>query len=123
MTLAIETSNLQKRFGETRAVDGINLSVARGSVYGLLGPNGAGKTTTIRMLTTLIKPDGGSARVLGHDLVEEAAEVRAKVGVTGQFASVDEDLTGTENIVLLSRLLGFSWRAARERAGQLLPAR
>jgi ABC-2 type transport system ATP-binding protein len=122
MTAAIDTTNLQKRYGETRAVDGINLSVARGSVYGLLGPNGAGKTTTIRMLTTLIKPDGGSARVLGHDLVNEAAEVRFKVGVTGQFASVDEDLTGTENIVLFSRLLGFSWRAARERAGQLLPA-
>jgi len=122
MTAAIDTTNLQKRYAETRAVDGINLSVARGSVYGLLGPNGAGKTTTIRMLTTLIKPDGGSARVLGHDLVSEAAEVRAKVGFTGQFASVDEDLTGTENIVLFSRLLGFSWRAARERAGQLLPA-
>jgi ABC-2 type transport system ATP-binding protein len=122
MTLAIETTNLQKRFGETRAVDGINLSVARGSVYGLLGPNGAGKTTTIRMLTTLIKPDGGSARVLGHDLIAEAAEVRAKVGVTGQFASVDEDLTGTENLVLFARLLGFSWRGARERAVQLLNA-
>jgi ABC-2 type transport system ATP-binding protein len=122
MMPAIETSNLQKRFGETRAVDGINLSVARGNVYGLLGPNGAGKTTTIRMLTTLIRPDGGSARVLGHDLVAEASEVRAKVGVTGQFASVDEDLTGTENIVLFARLLGFSWRGARERASQLLPA-
>src|SRR4051812_36660208 len=85
MTLAIETTDLQKRFGETRAVDGINLSVMRGNVYGLLGPNGAGKTTTIRMLTTLIKPDGGTARVLGHDLVADASEVRAKVGVTGQF--------------------------------------
>jgi ABC-2 type transport system ATP-binding protein len=122
MTLAIETTQLQKRFGATRAVDGIDLAVPRGSVYGLLGPNGAGKTTTIRMLTTLIKPDGGSARVLGHDLVTEAAEVRAKVGVTGQFASVDEDLTGTENIVLFARLLGFSWRGARERAAQLLAA-
>jgi ABC-2 type transport system ATP-binding protein len=122
MTPAIETSNLQKRFGETRAVDGIDLSVARGSVYGLLGPNGAGKTTTIRMLTTLLKPDSGTARVLGHDLVAEASEVRAKVGVTGQFASVDEDLTGTENIVLFARLLGFSWRGARERAAQLLAA-
>lgn len=122
MTLAIETINLQKRFGETRAVDGINLAIPRGAVYGLLGPNGAGKTTTIRMLTTLIKPDGGSARVLGHDLVKEASEVRAKVGVTGQFASVDEDLTGTENLVLFARLLGFSWSAARERARQLLSA-
>ena len=122
MTLAIETTNLQKRYGETRAVDGIDLAIPRGQVYGLLGPNGAGKTTTIRMLTTLIRPDGGSARVLGHDLVSEAGEVRARVGVTGQFASVDEDLTGTENIVLFSRLLGFSWRAARERARQLLGA-
>jgi daunorubicin/doxorubicin transport system ATP-binding protein len=122
MTLAIETSGLAKRYGATRAVDGIDLAVARGSVYGLLGPNGAGKTTTIRMLTTLIKPDGGSARVLGHDLLTAAAEVRARVGVTGQFASVDEDLTGTENLVLFARLLGFSWRGARERATQLLAA-
>jgi ABC-2 type transport system ATP-binding protein len=122
MTLAIETTNLQKRYGETRAVDGINLSVEPGSVFGLLGPNGAGKTTTIRMLTTLIRPDGGSARVLGHDLVTEADAVRAKVGVTGQFASVDEDLTGIENLVLFARLLGFSWRAARERGDQLLAA-
>src|SRR6187551_1443826 len=120
MTSAIETIDLQKRYGETRAVDGIDLSIPRGSVYGLLGPNGAGKTTTIRMLTTLIKPDGGSARVLGHDLVKEAEEVRAKVGVTGQFASVDEDLTGRENLVLFSRLLGFSWRAAKQRSEQLL---
>jgi ABC-2 type transport system ATP-binding protein len=122
MTPAIETTNLQKRFGETRAVDGISLAIPRGAVYGLLGPNGAGKTTTIRMLTTLIKPDGGSARVLGHDLVRDAGEVRARVGVTGQFASVDEDLTGTENLVLFARLLGFSWNAARERARQLLAA-
>jgi ABC-2 type transport system ATP-binding protein len=122
MTLAVETTDLQKHFGQTRAVDGISLAIERGQVYGLLGPNGAGKTTTIRMLTTLIRPDGGSAQVLGHDLVTEASEVRARVGVTGQFASVDEDLTGTENIVLFSRLLGFSWRAARERAAQLLSA-
>jgi len=120
MPLAIETTQLAKRFGTTRAVDGINLAIPRGAVYGLLGPNGAGKTTTIRMLTTLIKPDGGSARVLGHDLVNEAAEVRARVGVTGQFASVDEDLTGSENLVLFARLLGFPWRGARERAAQLL---
>ncbi|HEU0094867.1 MAG TPA: ATP-binding cassette domain-containing protein [Rhizomicrobium sp.] len=122
MSLAIETLALRKQFGTTRAVDGIDLAISRGSVYGLLGPNGAGKTTTIRMLTTLIRPDGGSARVLGHDLVTEADLIRAKVGVTGQFASVDEDLTGQENLVLFARLLGFSWRAARERAGQLLAA-
>ena len=120
MTNAIETIDLAKRFGETRAVDGISLTIPRGAVYGLLGPNGAGKTTMIRMLTTLIRPDGGSARVLGHDLLREAGLVRSKVGVTGQFASVDEDLTGTENLVLFSRLLGFSWRAARARAAGLL---
>ncbi len=122
MTLAIETQALVKRFGPTRAVDGINLSIQRGAVYGLLGPNGAGKTTTIRMLTTLLRPDGGSARVLGHDLASEAAAVRAKVALTGQFASVDEDLTGRENLVLVARLLGFSWRGARERAAELLAA-
>ncbi|MDQ2641341.1 MAG: ATP-binding cassette domain-containing protein [Pseudomonadota bacterium] len=120
MDLAIETSGLRKQFGKTPAVDGIDLAVPRGTVYGLLGPNGAGKTTTIRMLTTLIKPDAGSARVLGHDVVQAPEQVRARVGMTGQFASVDEDLTGTENLVLFARLLGFSWRAARQRARELL---
>ena len=122
MTPAIETRNLQKTFGKTRAVNGIDLQVARDAVYGLLGPNGAGKTTTIRVLATLLRPDGGSARVLGHDVVREAAEVRAKVSLTGQFASVDEDLTGHENLVLVARLLGFSWAGARVRAKQLLEA-
>lgn len=120
MVLAVETIGLTKTFGNTRAVNGINLAIPRGAVYGLLGPNGAGKTTTIRMLTTLLKPDSGRAQVLGHDLVTEAAQIRSKVGVTGQFASVDEDLTGYENLVLVARLLGFSWRGARERARQLL---
>ncbi len=122
MQHAIETTGLVKRFGGTRAVDGIDLAVRRGAVYGLLGPNGAGKTTTIRMLATLLRPDGGSARVLGHDVVAEAAAVRAKVALTGQFASVDEDLTGHENLVLVARLFGFSWRGARVRAGELLEA-
>jgi len=122
MSVAIETIALQKNFGDTRAVDGIDLHVARGAVYGLLGPNGAGKTTTIRMLATLLRPSGGEARVLGHDLVREAAQVRAKVSLTGQFASVDEDLTGRENLILVARLLGFGWRAARIRAGELLDA-
>jgi ABC-2 type transport system ATP-binding protein len=120
MSLAIETTGLVKTYGATRAVNGIDLAVKRGSVYGLLGPNGAGKTTTIRMLATLIRPDGGSARVFGHDVVAEAAAVRAKVSLTGQFASVDEDLTGLENLVLVARLLGFSWRDARTRARALL---
>jgi len=122
MTAAIETSGLRKIFGETQAVNGIDLAVARGSVFGLLGPNGAGKTTTIRMLATLLKPDGGTARVLGHDVVREADKVRASVALTGQFASVDEDLTGHENLVLVARLLGFSWSAARARAKELLDA-
>ncbi|HEY2997048.1 MAG TPA: ATP-binding cassette domain-containing protein, partial [Acidimicrobiales bacterium] len=120
--LAIETEGLVKSFGETRAVDGVDLAVAAGTVYGVLGPNGAGKTTTLRMLATLLTPDAGTARVLGHDVVAEAAAVRAAVSLTGQFASVDEELTGRENLVLLARLLGFTRRPADERAGELLEA-
>ena len=111
--LAIEATGLVKSFGETRAVDGVDLAVRRGSVYGVLGPNGAGKTTTIRMLATLIRPDAGSARVLGHDIVTEADAVRGAVSLTGQLASVDEDLTGRENLILLGRLLGLK-RAGRQ---------
>ena len=119
---AIETSGLTKNFGTTRALDGIDLRIREGSVYGLLGPNGAGKTTTIRILATLLRPDGGTATVLGHDVVHEAATVREKVSLTGQYASVDEDLTGTENLVLVGRLLGLSWRDARRRSAELLEA-
>ena len=122
MTTAIETEGLVKLFKDTRAVDGIDLRVAAGGVHGFLGPNGAGKTTTIRMLATLLRPDGGSARVLGRDVVRDADEVRSRVALTGQFASVDEDLTGLENLVLVSRLFGFSRPAARARAGDLLDA-
>ncbi len=111
-----------KVFGETRAVDGIDLAVGTRTVYGVLGPNGAGKTTTIRMLVTLLRPDRGTARVLGYDVVTEAAAVRGCVSITGQFASVDEELTGWENLVLLGRLLGLARRAAKERAGELLDA-
>ena len=121
-TLAIETEGLVKTFGETRAVDGIDLAVRPGTVFGVLGPNGAGKTTTIRMLATLIRPDAGRARVLGHDIVSEADAVRGCVSLTGQFASVDEELNGRENLVLLGRLLGFGKRDARDRAGELLEA-
>ncbi len=120
--LAIETEGLVKVFGETRAVDGIDLSVPRGTVYGVLGPNGAGKTTTIRVLATLLHPDAGSARVFGHDVVTGADAVRGMVSLTGQFASVDEELSGRENLVLLGRLLGLSRSAAREREAELLDA-
>jgi ABC-2 type transport system ATP-binding protein len=122
LDLAVEATGLVKAFGATRAVDGVDLAVRRGSVYGVLGPNGAGKTTTIRMLATLLSPDAGSARVLGHDIVREADAVRGAVSLTGQLASVDEDLTGRENLILLARLLGLKRAGARERADELLEA-
>jgi daunorubicin/doxorubicin transport system ATP-binding protein len=120
--LAIEASGLIKDFGDTRAVDGVDLAVRRGSVYGVLGPNGAGKTTTIRMLATLLRPDAGEARVLGHDIVDDADAVRAAVSLTGQLASVDEDLTGRENLILIGRLLGLPRAHAKTRAAELLEA-
>ncbi|HST70394.1 MAG TPA: ATP-binding cassette domain-containing protein [Solirubrobacterales bacterium] len=120
--LAVEASGLVKTFGEVRAVDGVDLGVRRGSVYGVLGPNGAGKTTTIRMLATLLRPDDGSARVLGHDIVAEANEVRGRISLTGQLASVDDDLTGWENLVLIGRLLGLKRAPAKGRANELLEA-
>jgi ABC-2 type transport system ATP-binding protein len=120
--LAIEASGLVKSFGETKAVAGVDLAVRAGSVYGVLGPNGAGKTTTIRMLATLLRPDAGEARVLGHDVVKEADKVRREVTLTGQLASVDEDLTGRENLILLGRLLGLKRDAAKARADELLDA-
>jgi ABC-2 type transport system ATP-binding protein len=119
---AIETEGLVKVFGETRAVDGLDLQVEAGTVYGVLGPNGAGKTTTIRILATLLRPDAGTARVLGHDVVTDAQAVRAAVSLTGQFASVDEELTGAENLVLVGRLLGLGRRVAATRAAELLEA-
>ncbi|MEY7973807.1 ATP-binding cassette domain-containing protein [Saccharomonospora xinjiangensis] len=118
--LAIETSGLVKRFGQTKAVNGVDLAVPAGTVYGVLGPNGAGKTTTVRMLATLLKPDAGTATVLGHDVQREPHRVRARVSLTGQYASVDEGLTGRENLVLLARLLGHPTRSARRRADALL---
>jgi ABC-2 type transport system ATP-binding protein len=122
MTHAIETQGLAKEFGTTRALDKVDLRIRKGSVYGLLGPNGAGKTTAIRILTTLLEPTEGAAYVVGHDVVREAAEVRRKVSLTGQFASVDEDLTGHENLVLVGRLLGLPRRDAKERSTELLAA-
>jgi ABC-2 type transport system ATP-binding protein len=122
MSCAIETLALVKAFGDTRALDGVDLAIRSRSIYGLLGPNGAGKTTTIRVLATLLKPTQGRALVLGHDVVSDAARVRRQVSLTGQYASIDEDLTGHENLVLVSRLLGLSWRDARGRAAELLGA-
>ena len=118
--LAIEASGLAKSFGETRAVCCVDLAVQSGTVYGFLGPNGAGKTTTLRMLATLIEPDEGTAYVLGHDVVREADAVRRRVSLTGQYASIDEELTGRENLVLVGRLLGYSHAQAKARADELL---
>ncbi|WP_280453761.1 ATP-binding cassette domain-containing protein [Nocardia brasiliensis] len=118
--LAVEADGLVKVFGEQRAVDGVSLAVPQGSVYGVLGPNGAGKTTTIKMLATLLRLDGGNARIFGHDVVAEPTAVRSLVGVTGQYASVDEDLSATENLILFSRLLGLSRAEARRKSVELL---
>lgn len=120
--LAVEAIGLVKTFGKTRAVDGVDLTVRKGSVYGLLGPNGAGKTTTVRMLATLLRPDGGTARIFGYDIVQEADDVRSRVSLTGQFASVDDDLTGVENLILLARLVGYSRTQAKSRATELIEA-
>ena len=120
--LAIEATGLVKSFHGTTAVDGVDLAVRAGSVYGVLGPNGAGKTTTIRMLATLLHPDAGTALVLGHDIVHDAHAVRAAVTLTGQLASVDEDLTGRENLILLGWLLGLKRPEAKSRADELLEA-
>ncbi|MCC5991049.1 MAG: ATP-binding cassette domain-containing protein [Rhodobacteraceae bacterium] len=119
---AIATEDLVKTYGGTRALDGISLRVRRGQVFGLLGPNGAGKTTFVRVLSTLIRPTRGRAAVLGHDVVADPDAVRARIALTGQFASVDEDLTGRENLMLLARLLGLSGLQARARCAELLEA-
>jgi ABC-2 type transport system ATP-binding protein len=118
--VAVEAEGLRKRFGTTEALRGLDLTVAAGTIYGLLGPNGAGKTTTIRILATLLRPDSGSATLLGHDVVREAAAVRRRIALAGQAATVDEDLTGRENLLFLGRLSGLSRRGARARAAGLL---
>ncbi|QWF81462.1 ATP-binding cassette domain-containing protein [Amycolatopsis sp. CA-230715] len=120
MTLAIRAEGLVKRFGATTALDGVDLEVPTGKVVGVLGPNGAGKTTAVRILATLLTPDEGHATVGGFDVVKEPVRVRSLIGLTGQYASVDEDLSGTENLVLIGRLLRLSRRDARARAAELL---
>ena len=120
MTLAIDAGGLRKRFGRTDVLAGLDLAVPAGTIFALLGPNGAGKTTTINILTTLVRPDAGTARVAGFDVVAEAEEVRRRISLTGQSAAVDEVLNATENLVMMGRLSGLSRRAARERASELL---
>jgi oleandomycin transport system ATP-binding protein len=117
---AIEAEGLTKRFGTTQALAGIDLAVRPGTVLGVLGPNGAGKTTAVRILATLLRADSGSARVGGFDIVRDAEQVRRTIGLTGQYASVDEDLTGTQNLVMIGQLLDLSTRDARARARELL---
>ena len=120
MTFAIQAEGLVKRFGKTLAVDGVDLAVRPGMVLGLLGPNGAGKTTVVRMLATLLRPDAGYARVCGADIVHQADRVRELIGLTGQYAAVDEDLTGFENLLLIGRLLEVPRVEAKQRSGELL---
>src|SRR3954454_25338621 len=120
MNFAIEAEGLKKRFGDPQALDGVDLAARAGSVLGVLGPNGAGKTTAVRILATLIAADAGRARVGGYDVAREAGKVRETIGLTGQYASVDELLTGEQNLVMIGQLLDLSGRAARARAQELL---
>jgi ABC-2 type transport system ATP-binding protein len=117
---AVSVSGLVKSYGSVRALVGIDLEAAPGTVLGLLGPNGAGKTTIVRILTTLLKPDAGTARVAGLDVVEDAAKLREQIGLAGQYAAVDENLTGLENLTMVGRLYGKSRAAAKRRGGELL---
>ncbi len=117
---AIQAEGLEKRYGKTHALRGLDLTVAEGTIYGLLGPNGAGKTTAVRILTTLLQPDAGRAEVAGFDVVRQASELRAHIGLAGQYAAVDEFLTGRENLEMVGRLYHLSRAAARRRAEELL---
>src|ERR1700743_2444102 len=119
-TPAIEAEGLVKHYGKTTALDGLDLTVAPGTVYGLLGPNGAGKTTAVRVLATLLRADGGQARVLGHDVARDAAAVRRMIGLTGQYAALDEYLTGRSNLVMIGELSRLTGKAARRGAAELL---
>jgi daunorubicin resistance ABC transporter ATP-binding subunit len=119
-TPAIVAEGLVKTFGSTKALNGLDLEVPQGMVYGLLGPNGAGKTTAVRVFSTLLRPDGGRAQVLGHDVLAHAAEVRRVIGLTGQYAALDESLTGRANLVMIGQLSRLTARAAKRRAGEML---
>jgi oleandomycin transport system ATP-binding protein len=120
MAMAIEAQGLTKRFGATRALAGVDISAERGQVLALLGPNGAGKTTIVRILATLLTADAGQARICGYDVVSDAIAVRELIALTGQYASVDDELTGTENLIMICRLLGLRRAEARSRARQML---
>ncbi len=120
MDVAIQAEGLRKRFGDTQALDGVDLVARRGTVLGVLGPNGAGKTTAVRILATLLKPDAGTARIGGFDVVTQPEAVRQTIGLTGQYASVDETLSGTQNLVMIGQLLDLPRREARARAKELL---
>jgi ABC-2 type transport system ATP-binding protein len=120
MTNAVVVEGLVKRFGENTALAGVDLTVSEGTVLGLLGPNGAGKTTVVRILSTLLQPDAGRAEVAGLDVVTQAGQVRAMIGLTGQYAAVDEYLTGRENLEMVGRLYRLGGRESRARAGELL---
>jgi len=118
--LVVRAEGLRKRFGGTQALDGVDLAMRRGTVLGVLGPNGAGKTTAVRVLATLLRPDEGTAYVAGIDVLKQPQRVRRRIGLTGQYASVDEDLTGTQNLVLIGRLLDLTAADAKRRAAELL---
>jgi oleandomycin transport system ATP-binding protein len=120
MTYAVEARGLEKRFGKTQALNGVDLRARTGTVLGLLGPNGAGKTTAVRILATLLRPDAGEATVCGYDVAKNAYQVRQLIGLTGQYASVDEGLTGTNNLVMVGRLLGLDRKQSKARAKELL---
>ena len=117
---AVEVEGLRKRFGDVVALDGLDLRVEPGTVFGLLGPNGAGKTTLVRIVATLLPADGGRAEVLGHDIIRESLAVRRRIGLAGQFAAVDAELTGRENVVMIGRLMRLSKLDARRRADEVL---
>src|ERR1700728_3216577 len=120
MTHVIEAEGLTKRFGDTQALAGVDLAADGGQVLALVGPNGARKATIVRILATLLKAASGTARVSGYDVVSQAVQVRQLIGLTGQYASVDDELTGTENMLMIGRLLGLPRLAARQKARQLI---